>query len=183
MNGWGLPSSALIDGREYAINADFRDILEVIEIMQDRDKHERIRVLVALSLFYDDFEQIAPEHYQEALEWMLDFIACGEKDDGAPQPKVIDWEQDRLIIVAEVNKVAGAEVRALLFLHWWTFVAYFNGIGEGQLSFIVSIREKLRKGKKLEPHEREFYNKNRTRVDFKQKFTKAEEELLSQWLK
>lgn len=182
MTGWGLPSSANIGGREYAINADFRDVLEVIEILQNEDKHERVRILVALSLFYDDFDAMAPEHYQDAVEWMMDFIACGETDDGKPQPKLIDWQQDRMIIAAEVNKVAGTEVRALPFLHWWTFIAYFNGIGEGQLSYIVSIREKLRKGKSLEQHEREFYRKNRARVDFKQKFTQADEEILNKWL-
>ena len=182
MTGWGLPSSAVFGAREYAVNADFRDVLEVIEILKDRDKHEHVRLLIALSLFYDDFEEMPPEGYQAAVDWMMDFIACGEVDDGRPQPKTIDWEQDRMIIAAEVNKVAGMEIRALDFLHWWTFIAYFNGIGEGQLSLIVSIREKLRKGKALERHEREFYNKNRSRVDFKQHYTKAEEELLRKWL-
>lgn len=182
MTTWILPTTARIGERDYPVNTDFRDILEIIEILNDVEKHERIRMLVALSLFYEDFEQMAPEHYQAAVDWMMDFIACGEQDDGKPQPKLIDWTQDRMIIASEVNKVAGKEVRALEYLHWWTFVAYFNGIGEGQLSFIVSIREKLRKGKPLEKHEREFYQKNRARVDFKQAYTQAEEVILSKWL-
>ena len=179
---WGLPSSAEIGGREYTINTDFRDVLEIIEVMQDPEKHERIRTLVALSLFYDGFEDMPPDDYHDALQWMVEFINCGEPDDGTPHPKTIDWEQDRLVIAAEVNKVAGTEIRALPHLHWWTFIAYFNSIGEGQLSYIVSIREKLRKGKPLEKHEREFYRQNRTRVDFKQKFTQADEDLLSKWM-
>ena len=182
MSSWGLPVSAVIGGREYAVNADFRDVLEVITILQDQDKHEAIRTLVSLSLFYDDFGQMPPSYHQEAIEWMLKFINCGEEDDTTPQPKLIDWGQDRMIIAAEVNKVAGTEVRSLEFLHWWTFIGYFNCIGEGQLSYIVSIREKLRKKQPLEKHEREFYNKNRARVDFKQKLTQAEEDTLSKWL-
>lgn len=182
MTSWGLPVSAVIGDREYAVNADFRDVLEVIEILQDREKHEAIRTLVSLSLFYDDFDQMPSAYHQEAVEWMMSFISCGEEDDAAPQPKLIDWVQDRMIIAAEVNKVAGIEVRSLEFLHWWTFIGYFNCIGEGQLSYIVSIREKLRKRQNLEKHEREFYNKNRSRVDFKQKFTREEEAVLSKWL-
>ena len=182
MTSWGLPTSAVIGSREYTVNADFRDVLEVIEILQDVDKHEAIRTLVALSLFYDDFDQMPAAYHQEAVEWMLGFISCGEDDNTGPQHKLIDWSQDRMIIASEVNKVAGMEVRSLDFLHWWTFIGYFNCIGEGQLSYIVSIREKIRKGQKLEKHERDFYNKNRARVDFKQKLTRAEEATLSKWL-
>ena len=182
MMGWGLPVSVQIGEREFSVNADFRDILEIIGVLTDQEKHERLRTLVALSLFYESFEEMAPEHYQAAIEWMMDFIACGEREDGASGPKLIDWEQDQMIIAAEVNKVAGTEVRALEYLHWWTFIAYFNGIGEGQLSYIVSIREKLHKGRKLEKHEREYYQKNRARVDFKQKYTPAEKAVLREWL-
>lgn len=180
---WSLPESAQIGASTYPINADYRDILEIIDVLNDKDTHERVRLYVALTLFYEGFEGMPPEDYQAAADWMMEFIGCGEKDDGIPQPKVIDWEQDRMIIAAEINKVAGTEVRNLEYLHWWTFVAYFNGIGEGQLSFIVSLREKLRKGTKLEKYEREYYNKNRARVDFQQKYTEAEKETLNIWLK
>ena len=182
MSSWSLPKSAVIGGNTYEINADFRDVLEIIEVLQDLEKKEYTRGYVALVLFYEGFENMPQGDYREALEWMMDFINLGEQDDGLPQPKTIDWEQDRMIIAAEVNKVAGTEVRALEYLHWWTFMAYFFCVGEGQLSFIVSIREKLRKGKLLEKHEREFYRNNRARVDFKKKLTSSEQQTLNAWL-
>ena len=182
MTTWGLPVTAEIGGREYPVNTDFRDVLEIIEILQDPDKHERLRVMVSLSLFYEDFDQMPPADYQVAFDWMLRFIALDEPEDDKPHPKLIDWVQDRTIIAAEINKVAGTEVRGLEYLHWWTFIGYFNGIGEGQLSLIVSIRDKLRKGKKLEKHEQEFYRNNRARVDFKQKITQTDEAALNAWL-
>lgn len=86
----------------------------------------------------------------------------------------MDWEQDAQVIVADVNKVAGIEIRALPFLHWWTLVSYFNAIGEGQLSTLVSIQEKLRKGKKLEKWEQEFYRKNKDKVDLKKRYSAEE---------
>lgn len=67
-----------------------------------------------------------------------------------------------------MNKVAGHEVRADKFLHWWTFLSYFYGIGEGQLSTVVSIRSKRQKGKKLEKWEQEYYRENRKKIDFQQ---------------
>lgn len=182
MTSWSLPEVTVIGGTEYAINADFRDVLEVIEIMQDPERDAYTRMYVALALFYEDFDQMPKCCYREATEWMMDFIDLGEPDDGRPRPKTIDWVQDQMMIAAEVSKVAGTEVRTLEFLHWWTFIGYFYAIGEGQLSFIVSIREKLRKGKQLEKHEREFYRDNRARVDFNRKLTKTEQTTLDKWL-
>lgn len=182
MNGWNLPVSVSVCGVDYKVNTDFRDVLEIIEVLQDKEKHVGIRAYVAMSLFYEDFESAPEDHHEEMMKAMCDFISCGEPDDGESHPKTIDWQQDRLIIVSEINKVANTEVRALPYLHWWTFISYFNGIGEGQLSFIVSIREKLRKGKPLEPYEREFYRSNRARIDFKQNLTSKEQEQLNKWL-
>jgi hypothetical protein len=183
MNGWTLPESALIGGRNYRINADFRDVLEVIETLNNTEEDEAVKRYVAMSLFFDEFETMPEEEYVEAFLFMAEFISAGEEDDGVHRPKLIDWEQDRNIIASEVNKVAGTEVRALKFLHWWTFLGYFSCIGDGQLALIVSIREKKNQGKKLEKFEQEFYRKNRSRVDLKQHITNAEQEVLSKWEK
>ena len=86
------------------------------------------------------------------------------------------------MIVSDVNRVAGCEIRALSFCHWWTFISWFNAIGDGQLATVVYVREKLRKGKKLEKWEQEFYKENRAKIEFKVKYTAAENEILSQWL-
>ena len=107
------------------------------------------------------------------MAYLAEFIACGEREE-KPGPRLLDWEQDAKVIVADVNKVAGAEIRSLPFLHWWTFVAFFNAIGEGQLSTLVSIRDKLRRGKPLEKWEREYYRKNKAMVDLKPRYSAEE---------
>lgn len=181
MNLWTLPTTAEINGREYRINADFRDVLDIIARMTALEQEQEVTLYVCLALFYEDFDEIPEEDYREAVEWMFLFIDCGEPSDGKRHHKTIDWEQDLSVIVSDVNKVAGNDVRGMKFCHWWTFMSWFNGIGEGQLSTIVSIREKLRKGKKLEKWERDFYRENRSKIDFKQRYTSAEEELLKEW--
>ena len=181
MNSWTLPESALIGGKHYRINADFRDVLEVIEKLNDMNEDEAVKRYVAMALFFDDFEKMPEKDYVDAFRFMADFISAGEEDDGVHRPKLIDWEQDRNIIASEINKVAGTEVRALRFLHWWTFLGYFSCIGDGQLALIVSIREKKNQGKKLEKYEQDFYRKNRSRVDLKQHITQAEEDVFSVW--
>lgn len=179
MELWSLPTSAVIGGAEYPINADFRDILDIFRYMDDPDRPEYIRWRIALALFYEG--EIPEEHHQKAMEYLAEFVTCGERD-FRPGPKLLDWDQDCQTIVADVNKAAGTEIRSLPFLHWWTFMAYFNAIGEGQLSTLVSIRDKLARGKKLEKWEQEYYRKNRERVDLKKTYTSAETDLLKQWV-
>lgn len=163
MNLWSLPQTAEIGGVEYRINADFRDVLEIIKYLTDTSRPEYLRWQIALGLFYDG--EIPYRDQTAAMEYLSEFISYGAPED-KPSPKLVDWTQDAQMIVSDINKVAGHEVRADKFLHWWTFLSYFYGIGEGQLSTVVSIRSKRQKGKKLEKWEQEYYRENRKKVDF-----------------
>lgn len=178
---WTLPVNLEVGGKEYAINADYRDILNIISKLNG-DENDVVKVYVCLALFYPQFEEIPESDYQEAIEKLLWFIACGEEPEHDKRPKLIDWEQDYQMIASDIIKVAGHDVRSDEFCHWWTFVSYFMGIGEGQLSTVVSIREKLRKHKKLEKWEKEFYNQNRSKVDLKRHYTEEEDEFLKKLL-
>lgn len=171
MTPWQLPENARIGGVEYEINTDYRDVLQIVRILNDPDKPEFVRWHMAISLFYEG--DIPQAQEQEAMEYLAAFIAYGELD-AKPGPQLLDWEQDSRAIVADVNKVAGKEIRELPYLHWWTFLSYFFEIGEGQLSTIVSIRDKLRRGKKLEKWELDFYRENKSRVELKKKYSAEE---------
>ena len=171
MKGWSLPTSAVIGGKEYPIHADFRDILDIFRYLDDPDRPEYLRWRIAVALFYEG--EIPAEHFSAAAEYLSEFISCGQREE-KPGPRLLDWEQDTQAIVAGVNKAAGMEVRAVPFLHWWTFLSYFHAIGEGQLSTLVSIRDKLRRGKPLEKWEKEFYRENKARVDLKTRYSAQE---------
>jgi len=174
MEKWILPVTANIGGKEYSINSDYRDILEIISYLNN-ESDQQIACLIALNLFYEGFDEMPEEHYQEALDYLFEFINAGFPESKGSRHKLIDWDQDYPIIVSEVNKVAGCEVRSLPYMHWFTFIGYFNAIGDGQLSTIVSIREKKAKGKKLEKWEQEFYNGHRSIIDFQVKYTPEEQ--------
>lgn len=169
MNVWSLPSAACIGGETYRINADYRDVLEIISILNDETRPDFLRWQVAIGLFYEGY--IPRQHQREAMEWLSSFISYGN-DEKKPGPKLIDWEQDAQIIVGDVNKVSGLQdIRAVKFLHWWTFLSYFYSVGDGQLATIVSIRNKKRRGRKLEKWEEAYYRENKDRIDFKKKRT------------
>lgn len=174
--------SADIGGKTYKINADFRDVLEIISILNDEDRPNFLRWQIAISLFYD--EEIPKRFQNEAMKYLSEFISYGS-DDKKPAPKMIDWDQDAQMILSDVNKVAGTEVRGTKFMHWWTFLSFFYSVGDGQLATVVSIRKKKRSGKKLEKWEETYYRENKDRIDFQRKKTAADNaamEYFSKWL-
>lgn len=172
MTPWQLPQQAVFGGATYPIHSDYRDILEIFSYFDDPDLQDSLKWRIALALFYEG--EIPTEHLQAAMEFLAEFLKGGRQETGKPAPKLLDWEQDAGVIVAEVNKVAQQEIRALPYVHWWTFLSWFHGIGEGQLSLLVGIREKLRKGKKLEPHEKDYYREHKTLVDLKKRYSREE---------
>ena len=99
--------------------------------------------------------------YTEAIKAASEFIECRLSND-KPSPKVVNWEKDEQLIFPAINKAAGMEVRAVPFLHWWTFLGYFQAIDRDDLwGMVLTIRQKRAKGKKLEKYEKEFLTANR----------------------
>ena len=171
LNLWQLPESTALGGETYTLHTDFRDILEIFSYLNDPDLPEFIRWEVALALFYD---RPVPEAYREEAANFLSFFLTGGQTEERPGPRLLDWEQDAPAIIADVNKVAGQEIRAMPHVHWWTFLSWFHAIGEGQLSSLVTIRDKLARGKKLEGWEKAFYRENKKRVDLPKKYSARE---------
>ena len=169
-----MPTSLTIGEVDYRIRYNWRAVLDVIVACSDPELDEAGKAFCMLQIIYLDWEMIPPELFGEACDKACEFIDCGQKTDGKPKPKLIDWEQDAAIIIPEINKVAGKEVRMDPDIHWWTFFGWFMGIGEGQLSTLVSVRDKLRRGKKLEEWERRYYQDNKTLVDFKKHYSTEE---------
>ncbi len=168
---WRLPVKTVIGGQEYKLHTDYRDILEIFSYFEDRDLPEYLRWQIALALFYEG--QIPEEDFQEAADYLAFFISCGQPQQ-KPGPKLLDWQTDAAAILADMNRVAGQEIRSLPFVHWWTFLSWFHSIGQGQLSAIVGIRDKLHRGKKLDVWEQEFYRENKSRVDMKKRYSREE---------
>lgn len=171
-----LPESLEIGGKQYKINADFRVILKIFTAFDDPELTEQEKCFICMKNLFADFESIPEEHLQTAVNRAYWFVGGGdipEKSD-TRKTKIIDWEQDEFLYFPAVNKVAGFETRAVKFLHWWTFLGYFNEIGEGLFSQVIHIRDKKSRGKKLEKWENEFLCSNRNLVKIRKKYTKEE---------
>lgn len=180
-----LPKALTVGGIDEPIRSDFRVGLLIFTAYNDVELSDQEKALTMLECLYEDFENIDPQNYNEAIEKGVWFLDGGSMfvDKPIQSKKVMDWEQDEQLIFPAINKVAGFETRAVEYMHLWTFLGFFSEIGEGLFSTVLSIRNKKNKGKKLEKHEEEFYRENKHLIELETKYTKAEQEEIEYWNK
>lgn len=177
-----LQTDIEINGKLYPIRnkGDYRVILDVISALNDEDLSDQEKIQCALFIFFENWTEIGD--FQAAAKEMFAFIAYTEGDTKGDAPRLMDWEHDFKIIAPSISRVLGSEVRALGYLHWWSFVGAYFEIGESTFSTVVSIRKKLSKGEKLEKWEREFMREHSKMVVLPTKLTAEEREWLdSEW--
>lgn len=176
MTAWELPTSLEIGGVGYPIRTDFRAILDILKYLSDPDYEEDEKKLIFMTIFFPNYRDIPEERYKEAFEKAVEFIDMGLSGDDKRKPRTMDWAKDSAIIIPAVNRVMGQEVRALGYLHWWTFLGAYMEIGESLFSSVLNIRQKKAKGKKLEKYELEFYRENRKLIDLNYKASQRSQE-------
>lgn len=163
-----IPTKIFIEGEEFPIrnNGDYRMVLDCFKALQDAELNPKERVFCSLLIFYENINSIADINkfpdLETAIKEMYNFFNCGKDQSVGKRMKhrLIDWDKDSQMICSAINKVANKEVRAEPYIHWWTFMGYYSAVGESLLSTVLSIRDKLSRGKKLEKYEREFKNEN-----------------------
>ena len=163
-----IPTTIQMNGQSYPIRnkGDYRMVLDCFIALNDTELSAQERIYATLIIFYEGMNDIEDldklGDIEEAIKQMYKFFNCGEeyREDDKKFPKLIDWKEDSQLICSAINKISGQEIRALDYLHWWTFMGYYLAIGESPLANIVSIRHKIINGEKLEKYERKFQHDN-----------------------
>lgn len=169
-----LPKTLKVNDRELPIKTDFRVALLAIQVFNDSELNNQEKAYLLLDMFFN-IENLKEGEYEEALKQISWFLDGGKDYSNKSTKKVMDWEQDEQMIFSSINKVAGKETREADYIHWWTFLGYFNEIGEGLFNTVLNIRQKKANGKKLSKEEIEFMNKNKDIVILKEKYTDDEQ--------
>ena len=183
MDKWSYPTSLNVGGVDYTIRYNYGAVLDLFialndpDCVGDTDEETRIiQVMMIMQIMYPDCDLIPAEHWQEAVDKVCEFINAGTSEE-KNNVKTMDWEHDAMLIIPEINKILGYEVRNPdINTHWWTFLGAYMGIGESLFANVLRIRYKKAKGKKLDKHEQEFYKENKNLVEFEKKKTRSEEE-------
>ena len=189
MNKWLLPSSVHVAGLDFDIDTSYITVLDVLSACNRDDYDKEEKLLYMLMSMVKDFDKLPVEHYAECSQRLVEFIDMGEHEEnkGKKKPAVMDWEQDAQLIIPEINKQLGngLDVRTMPKMHWWTFLGYYQSIGESAYTHIIALRTKKAMGKKMEKWEQEYINENPQLFNLKKHLTdkeKADKQALDELL-
>lgn len=178
---YGLPTELEVNGRMEPIRWEYTAILDIISTMNDPELEENEKTFACLWIFFENFADFRDDDYEPAFNALLEFMNNGVSEKTGNAVKVVDFEQDYSLLIPAINRVAGEEIRKSKDVHWWTFLSWFMEIGECTYSTVLTIRNKMKKGKVLEKWEQEFYESNRDMVVIQRRLTEAEKEK-ERWL-
>ncbi|MDL2273452.1 bacteriophage Gp15 family protein [Oscillospiraceae bacterium OttesenSCG-928-G22] len=131
----------LMDGlpEEYEgipLSADFRNMIQIDLILHEADTNEVEKTIAALYQLYPDI----PADIHKAVEGLVWFYTRGKaggkgKDPSAQKApkKAFDFEQDANLIYAAFYATYNISLTTVDFLHWWEFMALFEGLPENTL--------------------------------------------------
>lgn len=180
MMDYCLPTKVNIDGTDYEIRSDYRAVLDICTALSDYSLSDREKATAIIVIFYVDASAIPQEQYKKAIQECFKFIDGGQNRPHRKMPRLVNWEQDFQYIVAPINKASGMEIRAVDYMHWWTFLSFYNEIdGECTFAQIVSIRDKKARCQKLSKEEKEWYRRNKDIVDIKQTYSDQEMDFMN----
>lgn len=110
------------------ISPDFRNMIQLELILQDETLDVAERCVIGLTQLYPDI----PNDTNLAIKGLQWFIACGrepaKRDEPKEKIKAYDLEQDADMIYASFYAAYHISLTTIDFLHWWEFMALFNGL-------------------------------------------------------
>lgn len=173
-----LPTSVLINGREYPIRSNFRTMIKFEQLMQDPAVSDQDKAWLALNLFYPEI----PENIDEAVEKMLWFYRCDKRDNLYTQKtkkkarfadRIYDFEYDDDYIYAAFMAQYHMDLHRVRYLHWWKFRAMFNSLNE-DTQFVKIMEYRAVELDKVPKEKRAFYK--RMKMLYALPLSKAEEQ-------
>lgn len=134
-----LPTNPTINGKSYGFNTDFRSSIYFSIIMQNDSLSEEEKLYKALEIYYPTI----PLDVEKALDYIYWFYSCGRTETEIDTKQV---KEGKKLFKRNNNRAYDFEVDSdLIFtafmsqyninlaresLHWWEFMALFNGLKE-----------------------------------------------------
>ena len=181
-----FPTKALIDGRVYELNTDFRSCLKIILAFEDDELLDFEKAEIMLRNLYG--ENI-PKNTDEAIRKAIYFLDCGEEDDEkkvgtSNSTRLYSFTKDAKYIYSAIKQTHGIDLESIEYLHWWKFVYLFLDLNpECFFCKIIDLRNKKKKGK-LSKEERRLYIQlcDILELNDKPKFTEEEQKEIDEFM-
>lgn len=181
-----FPTKALIDGKVYELNTDFRNCLKIILAFEDDELLDFEKAEIMLKNLYG--ENI-PKNTDEAIRKAIYFLDCGEEDDEkkvgtSNSTRLYSFTKDAKYIYSAIKQTHGIDLESIEYLHWWKFVYLFLDLNpECFFCKIIDLRNKKKKGK-LSKEERRLYIQlcDILELNDKPKFTEEEQKEIDEFM-
>ena len=144
-----LPEKVEVDGRDYAINSNFRACLKTILAFEDPELTISEKQTILLENF---FAEKFPENIEKAFEVAILFLDGGEngkekkQEEMQASPRLYSFSGDASLIYAAFRQTHGIDL-SHTELHWWQFLALFKDLGQDTaFCNLVILRKRVKDG-------------------------------------
>ena len=143
-----LPETVDVAGKECPVRWTYQHIIKVEQALNDANQSEEDRILLALSLFY---EEEIPGDIKAAIEAMYGFLSRSKplsRAQKAAQERhrtdlpSCDYDHDDDLIYAAFMQVYGIRLARVDGLHWYEFNALLSGLDDCPFTRVRGWREK-----------------------------------------
>jgi hypothetical protein len=142
-----LPESVTVNGRDYAINTDFRVGLNIILAYEDSELTPTEKALVLLELLYPEKPENLIEAVKEGVRFLDGTLESNNRgtEEGSPV-RLYSFQKDANYIFSAFQQTHGIDLTKTK-LHWWQFLALFMDLGsETAFCNIIGLRNRLHDG-------------------------------------
>ena len=135
-----------IDGKRFKINTDYRNVLRLEKIANDKTIDDYERILGIIYMFYGEEGYNSEEYYDRLLNGIITFCK-GRPNSINPiadnkREKDMDYTKDMNLIISSMWNEYGIDITKEK-IHWWTFFDLLNGLSsECALNRVRDIRTK-----------------------------------------
>ena len=144
-----LPEYITVKGKQYFADTDFRTMIILEKVINDKSIDNATRVRNTIDLILTE-EQ--PVEIDLAIDEILFLYSCGKRNKGVKmrpkngdvelKPKqIFDYEHDAPYIYAAFLSQYRIDLNEIQFLHWWKFQALFRSLDDDcKIAQIMSYR-------------------------------------------
>lgn len=131
-----LPTSIIIDSREYPISTNFRTFILFEILLSDKELSQQEKLYEIFNLIFLD--EKPPRISESVIDAIIEFYKCGKPESRRQKAVkkrtqtshnvVYDFKWDDAHIYSAFYSVYGIDLNEVEELHWWKFRALFDGL-------------------------------------------------------
>jgi hypothetical protein len=122
------PEYAMVDGKKYKINTDYRVALKCDEVARNPNINEYKKPMIIIYLLFGEIALKNPENYEKFFKQAVKFLRLGNLEDKEQKSvKDFDFEQDYRLVKDSVLAERGIDIEKEN-IHFWDFFDTLNGL-------------------------------------------------------